>query len=80
MCSNTIKHIVTFIMAIVCVHFLHTNFQHLYILREHFIDTIVSVLTHEFKLALIIESKKIKSSLHNSYDNTVVQLKYDSVL
>ena len=79
MCSNTIKHIVTFIMAIVSVYFLHTNFQHLNIQREHFIDTFVSVLTHEFKLALIIDSK-IKTSLHNSYNNTVAQIKYDSVL
>ena len=78
MCSNT-RNTSLLLLWQLCVHFLHTNFQHLYILREHFIDTIVSVLTHEFKLALIIESK-IKSSLHNSYDNTVAQLKYDSVL
>ena len=65
-----LRHIITLIMAIVCVYFLRINFQNLHIFREHFIDAFVSVLTHEFKLTLIIGSK-IKPSLHNSYNNTV---------
>ena len=36
-------HIITLIMAIVCVHFLHTNYQHSDTQREHFIDTFISV-------------------------------------